>query len=84
MRRARQSQLINPSELRTGSFCLSILNPLIKIQYVTQIPMPSPYFVFFCNLPELVKEPYKRFLANKLRENFNLKGAPIQIYLIEK
>jgi GTP-binding protein len=46
--------------------------------------MPSPYFVFFCNLPELVKEPYKRFLANKLRENFNLKGAPIQIYLIEK
>jgi GTP-binding protein len=70
--------------LGTGSFCLSILKPVIKIKYVTQIPTPSPSFVFFCNFPELVKEPYKRFLVNKLRENFNFKGAPIQIYVMEK
>ncbi|HEX7493595.1 MAG TPA: hypothetical protein VF346_05195 [Bacteroidales bacterium] len=42
--------------LGTGSFCLSIRKPVIKIKYVTQIPTPSPSFVFFCNLPELVKE----------------------------
>ena len=62
----------------------SIKGKFIKIKYVTQIPTPSPSFVFFCNLPELVKEPYKRFLENKLRENFDFKGAPIQIYVREK
>ena len=48
------------------------------------VPKPIPSFAFFCNLPEMVKEPHKRFLENKFRENFNFKGAPIQIYVMGK
>jgi GTP-binding protein len=57
---------------------------VIKIKYVTQLPTAVPSFAFFCNLPQYVKEPYKRFLENKLRENFNFTGVPIQIYIREK
>lgn len=56
----------------------------IKIKYVTQLPTRSPSFAFFCNLPQYVKEPYKRFLENKLRSKFNFSGCPIQIYLRQK
>jgi GTP-binding protein len=57
----------------------------IKIKYITQLPAGViPSFVFFCNLPQWVKEPYKRFLENKLRENWNLTGTPINIYIREK
>ena len=57
----------------------------IKIKYVTQLPGGSiPTFVFFCNLPQWVKEPYLRFLENKMRENWNFCGAPIQIFMREK
>ena len=52
----------------------------IKIKYVTQLPTRTPQFAFFCNLPQWVKEPYKRFLENKLREHFDFTGCPIQIY----
>ena len=52
----------------------------VKIKYVTQLPTRFPSFAFFCNLPQYVKDPYKRFLENKLRENFNLEGCPVQIY----
>lgn len=56
----------------------------IKIKYCMQLPTPTPQFVFFANLPQYVKEPYKRFLENKLRENYNFSGVPIDIYIREK
>ncbi len=57
----------------------------IKIKYVTQLPNTQvPSFVFFANLPQYVKEPYKRFLENKLREKWNLTGTPINIFIRQK
>lgn len=56
----------------------------VKIKYITQLPTRFPAFAFFCNLPQYIKDPYKRFLENKLRENFNLSGCPVQIYLRQK
>jgi len=56
----------------------------VKIKYVTQLPTRFPAFAFFCNLPQYVKEPYKRFLENQLRKNFNLLGCPVQIYIRQK
>jgi len=56
----------------------------IRIKYVTQLPNRTPSFAFFCNLPQYVKEPYKRYLENKLRENYNFTGAPIQIFMRKK
>ena len=56
----------------------------IKIKFVTQLPTQTPSFAFFANLPQYVREPYKRFLENKLRENYDFKGVPIQIYIREK
>jgi GTP-binding protein len=57
----------------------------VKIKYITQLPNTQvPSFVFFCNLPQWVKEPYKRFLENRLRENWNLRGTPINVFLREK
>lgn len=56
----------------------------VKIKYITQINGASPMFAFFCNLPQYVKEPYKRFIENKLRDNFDFKGVPIQIYFRQK
>ncbi len=56
----------------------------IKIKYITQINATSPMFAFFCNLPQYIKEPYKRFIENKLRENFDFSGVPIQIYFRQK
>jgi len=57
---------------------------LIRIKYMTQLPTRFPAFAFYCNHPQYIKEPYKRFLENKLRENFNLTGAPVRIYVREK
>ena len=56
----------------------------IKIKYATQINATSPMFAFFCNLPQYIKEPYKRFVENKLREHFDFTGVPIQIYFRQK
>lgn len=56
----------------------------VKIKYVTQLPTRFPSFAFFCNLPQYVKDPYKRFLENKLREHFDLAGCPVQIYIRQK
>ncbi|MBQ5803648.1 MAG: ribosome biogenesis GTPase Der, partial [Bacteroidales bacterium] len=47
-------------------------------------PSKSPSFAFFCNLPQYVKDPYKRYLENRLREHFNFNGCPVQIYLRQK
>lgn len=62
----------------------SIKGKYIKIKYITQINASSPMFAFFCNLPQYIKEPYKRFLENKLREHFDFAGVPIQIYFRQK
>lgn len=56
----------------------------IKIKYVTQLPTHAPSFAFYCNLPQYVKEPYKRFLENKIRENWDFKGVPMQIFMRKK
>lgn len=58
---------------------------MIKIKYITQLPSTQvPSFVFFANLPQYVKEPYKRFLENKIRERWNFTGTPINIYIRQK
>lgn len=56
----------------------------VKIKYVTQLPTRFPAFAFFCNLPQYIKDPYKRFLENQLRKNFSLTGCPVQIYCRQK
>jgi GTP-binding protein len=57
----------------------------IKIKYITQLPAGSvPSFVFFCNLPQWIKEPYKRFLENQLREHWDFNGTPVGVYIREK
>lgn len=56
----------------------------IKVKYVTQLPGRTPMFAFFCNLPQYVKDPYKRYIENKLREHFDFEGVPIQIYFRQK
>ena len=56
----------------------------VKIKFCTQLPTPHPQFAFFCSLPQYVKEPYKRFLENKLRERFQFNGIPIQLFFRKK
>ena len=56
----------------------------IKIKYVTQLPTYHPSFAFFCNYPKHVKDSYRNFLENKLRENFKFTGSPISIFFREK
>ena len=62
----------------------SIKGKYIKIKYIVQLPTPAPSFAFFCNLPQYVRDDYKRFLENRLREKFDFKGVPIQIFLRQK
>ncbi len=57
---------------------------VVKIKYVTQLPTQTPQFAFFCNLPQYIKDPYRRYLENKLRSNYNFSGVPIQIYFRQK
>ncbi len=56
----------------------------VKIKYITQLPTKIPSFAFFCNLPQYIKDPYKRYLENKIRSNFNFTGIPIQLYFRQK
>lgn len=51
----------------------------IKIKYVTQLPTKNPVFAFFCNLPQYIKDPYTRYLENRIRENFDFEGVPVKI-----
>lgn len=62
----------------------SIKGKYIKIKYATQLQIAYPAFVFFCNLPQYIKEPYKRFLENKIRANYNFSGVPIEIFFRQK
>jgi GTPase len=56
----------------------------IKIKYVTQLPTKNPVFAFFCNLPQYIKNPYTRYLENRLRENFEFEGVPIKVVYKKK
>ncbi|MCM1071840.1 MAG: ribosome biogenesis GTPase Der [Alistipes timonensis] len=57
----------------------------VKIKYVTQLKgAPVPTFIFFCNLPQWVKEPYRRYLENKIRDNWDFNGTPVQVFMREK
>ena len=62
----------------------AIKGKYIKIKYCTQLPTPTPTFAFFANLPQYIKEPYKRYIENKLRECFDFSGVPIHIYFRKK
>lgn len=62
----------------------SIKGKHIKIKYATQLPSLTPAFALFANLPQYVKEPYKRYIENKIRENFDFTGVPIQVYFRKK
>jgi GTP-binding protein len=56
----------------------------VKIKFCTQLPTPYPQFAFFCNLPQYVRDPYKRYLENKIREEFDFTGVPITIFMRKK
>ncbi|PQL95501.1 ribosome biogenesis GTPase Der [Apibacter adventoris] len=62
----------------------SIKGKYIKIKYCTQLPTHTPQFAFFANLPQYIKEPYKRFIENQLRKNFDFTGVPIEVYFRQK
>jgi len=62
----------------------SVKGKYVKIKFCTQLPTPYPSFAFFANLPQYVKDPYKRFLENKLRDNFDFNGVPITVYIRKK
>jgi GTP-binding protein len=56
----------------------------IKIKYVQQLPTHAPTFAFYCNLPQYIKDPYRRFIENQMRKHFNFTGVPIQIFFRKK
>ncbi len=62
----------------------AIKGKYVKIKYVTQLKTPFPAFVFFCNLPQYVRDPYKRFIENQLRSLYDFSGVPMQIYFRQK
>ena len=62
----------------------SVKGKWIKIKYITQLPTCYPQFVFFCNLPQYIRDPYKRFVENRLREMWDFHGVPITIYFRAK
>ena len=86
-----RSQKISTSELNEKMLEIIEKNPppatkgkYIKIKYCTMLPTATPSFAFFANLPQYIKEPYKRFLENKIREIYNFSGVPITIYFRQK
>ena len=62
----------------------SIKGKYIKIKYALQLPSPTPAFAFFVNLPQYIKDSYRRFLENKIREHWDFEGVPMQIYFRQK
>ncbi|MCF8303164.1 MAG: ribosome biogenesis GTPase Der [Bacteroidales bacterium] len=81
------------STAKLNNILLPILNqnppPLYKgkqisFKYITQLRTAYPSFVFFCNLPQYIKDPYKRYVENQIREHFNFKGVPVEIYFRKK
>lgn len=62
----------------------TVKGKFIRIKYVTQLPSQTPAFAFFANLPQYIKEGYRRYLENQLRDNFDFTGVPVQIYFRQK
>lgn len=88
---ANQRRKIKTSELNETMLAVIDAYPppswkgkFIKIKYCTQLPSRSPGFVFFANLPQYIKEPYRRYLENQIREKFDFTGVPIQIFFRQK
>jgi GTP-binding protein len=86
-----RSRKISTSELNSVMLEIIRHNPppslkgkYVKIKYITQLPVYTPSFAFFCNLPQYVKEPYKRFIENRMRERFEFTGVPIRIFFRKK
>ena len=86
-----RDQKITTSELNETMLEIIERNPppatkgkYIRIKYCTMLPTPTPTFAFFANLPQYIKEPYKRFLENKIREIYDFSGVPITIYFRQK
>jgi len=88
---ANRTRKIPTSELNEIMLSVVKQNPppalkgkYVKIKYVTQLPIHTPAFAFFCNLPQYVKEPYRRFIENRLREKFEFTGVPMRIFFRKK
>ncbi|MBT3242851.1 MAG: ribosome biogenesis GTPase Der [Bacteroidetes bacterium] len=62
----------------------SVKGKFIRIKYATQLPNPTPIFAFYCNRPQYIKDPYKRYLENKIREKFDFTGVPIRLFFRKK
>lgn len=62
----------------------AVKGKFVRIKYANQVPNPTPVFTFFCNLPQYIKDPYKRYLENRIRETFDFKGVPLQLYFRKK
>jgi GTP-binding protein len=62
----------------------AIKGKFVRIKFVQQLPTHAPTFAFYCNLPQYINDAYKRYLENKLRENFNFSGVPLQLFFREK
>lgn len=62
----------------------SVKGKYMKIKYVTQLPSPTPTFALFANLPQYIKDPYRRYIENQIRDNFDFTGVPIQIFFRKK
>ncbi len=62
----------------------SVKGKWVKIKYITQLPTPYPQFVFFCNLPQYIRDPYRRFVENRMRELWDFHGVPMTIYFRAK
>jgi GTP-binding protein len=56
----------------------------VRVKYITQLPTVVPSFAFFCNFPDDIKQPYKNYLENQLREHFNFKGVPVRLFFRKK
>lgn len=88
---ANRNRKISTSELNEVMLDIISKNPppslkgkYVKIKYVTQLPVYTPTFAFFCNLPQYVKDPYKRFIENRMREKYDFSGVPIRIFFRKK
>jgi GTPase len=86
-----RNRKISTSELNEVMLGIIASNPppslkgkYVKIKYVTQLPVYTPTFAFFCNLPQYVKDPYKRFIENRMREKYDFTGVPIRIFFRKK
>lgn len=61
-----------------------VKDKVVRIKYITQLPTPTPAFVFFCNLPQYIREDYRRFLENRIRKCWDFKGVPVEIFFRKK